>query len=87
MLCLSLMVLTTSCGIDLIDMEEVTTQTQSVETKELKEGSRVEVLAEPESGFEFSHWLKDGDIVSRDQSYTFTMQARDISLVAVFTKK
>lgn len=87
MLCLSLMFLTTSCDIDLMDMEEVTTRVQSVSSKELKEGSRVEVLAEPEAGFTFSHWLKDGEMVSREQKYTFTMPARDISLVAVFTRK
>ncbi|WP_291783825.1 hypothetical protein [Cecembia sp.] len=82
-LSLSILFLTTSC-LDLLDFDPMAAK--NVEIKEVKKGSRVEVLAEPEPGFTFSHWLQDGEIVSMEETYSFIMPGDDISLVAVFTK-
>lgn len=60
---------------------------QRIEIKEIDPGTKVEVIAEPRPGFEFSHWSIDGEIVSQKEVYTFNMPKRDIALVANFSRR
>lgn len=60
---------------------------QNIDVKEIKVGTQVEVLAEPNPGFEFSHWSLNGEIVSSKESYIFTMPDREINLTANFSRK
>ncbi|UMZ74434.1 InlB B-repeat-containing protein [Natranaerofaba carboxydovora] len=48
-----------------------------------EEGEEVTVEAEPKEGYEFLKWEEDGEEVSEDQEYHFTME-KDIKLQAVF---
>lgn len=59
----------------------------SFDLKEIPEGTRVEVSAEPKPGFDFSHWAIGNEIASYNATYVFTMPARDISLTAHFTRR
>jgi|GEM_PF-2501201 hypothetical protein len=47
-------------------------------------GQSVTVQADPSTGYEFVHWLSNGQIVSDDTVYTFTMPAENLDLWAVF---
>jgi hypothetical protein len=60
---------------------------QNIDVQEIKVGTRVEVVAEPNPGFEFSHWSQNGEIVSNKELYVFTMPDREINLTANFSRK
>jgi hypothetical protein len=60
---------------------------ESIELKEIPEGTRVEVSAEPRPGFNFSHWAIGNEIASYDLTYVFNMPPRDISLTAHFIRR
>lgn len=48
-----------------------------------KIGSSISVKAIPDTGYEFKHWMVNGDVVSTNIDYTFTLTTRTI-LTAVF---
>lgn len=47
-------------------------------------GSKVTMTADPDTGFQFSYWSENGNIVSYNQNYNFTINS-DRNLVAHFT--
>ena len=49
------------------------------------EGTRVTVFAIPKADYRFVGWTENGEVVSSDSSYTFTLDL-DRSLVANFVK-
>lgn len=49
-----------------------------------EEGTTVNILAIPSSGFTFVNWQIDSVVVSTSTSYSFTMPANDIELKATF---
>jgi hypothetical protein len=60
---------------------------QNIDVQEIKVGTRVQIVAEPNPGFVFSHWSQNGEIVSTKENYVFTMPDRDINLTANFSRK
>lgn len=46
------------------------------------EGESVYVSASTKSGYVFNGWSKDGEIIGKNQSFTFTMPASDVVLTA-----
>lgn len=48
-----------------------------------KIGSSISVKAIPDTGYEFKHWMVNGDVVSTNIDYTFTLTTRTI-LTAIF---
>lgn len=58
----------------------------NIDLKEVPGGTRVEVFAEPKSGFIFSHWTIGDEITSFDASYVFIMPAKDLHLTAHFRR-
>ncbi len=50
---------------------------------DFQEGTRITVLAEPNEGFSFLRWTENGNSVSSNQEYSFTVTG-DRDLVAVF---
>jgi uncharacterized repeat protein (TIGR02543 family) len=58
---------------------------QALGAGEYADGQQVTVQAIPETGFVFSHWAdSDGNELSTSASYTFSMPASDLALVAHF---
>lgn len=49
-------------------------------------GTQVTVTATPNSGYQFSHWKENGQIVSKDTNYTFTVNG-ERELVGVFEQR
>ncbi|MDX9942854.1 MAG: T9SS type A sorting domain-containing protein [Bacteroidales bacterium] len=47
-------------------------------------GSRVSVSAMAYPGYQFIHWTLDGQVISTQSSFTFTIPAENVSLVAHF---
>jgi hypothetical protein len=82
--CALLLLTMTSCW-EMLGYDELSAKDLRIE--KVEEGKSVTVEAEPEPGFEFSHWLKDGEIVSTNQTFTFSMPAKDLTLKAVFTRR
>ncbi|MFD2202919.1 InlB B-repeat-containing protein [Shivajiella indica] len=60
---------------------------QNIEIHEIEVGSKVELVAEPNPGFVFSHWARNGEIVSNKETYVFTMPDKEINLTANFTRE
>lgn len=56
------------------------------DTNSAKYGSTVILVAEPETGYEFSNWTLNGEVVSTDIEYETTALS-DMNIVANFTKK
>ena len=50
------------------------------------EGGTVELEAEPGYFYEFSHWVRDGEEVSDDLTYTFEMPDQHVNVRAVFVE-
>lgn len=46
------------------------------------EGKVVSLRAYTNSGFKFVHWEEDGEVISTSASFSYTMPARDVTLVA-----
>ena len=86
-LILSILILTqfTSC-VEFGFLEDVN-YSQNIDVQEIKPGAKVEIVAEPNPGFVFSHWSQNGEIVSNKENYIFTMPDRDINLTANFSRK
>ncbi|WP_020579268.1 glycosyl hydrolase family 28-related protein [Actinopolymorpha alba] len=49
-------------------------------------GSQVSAVAEPTPGFEFVSWSADGEVVSRERSFTVTV-TKDLALTATFAPR
>lgn len=49
-------------------------------------GSEVTLIAEPNEGFEFVNWTEDGEVVSTDPVYTFTVTGHR-NIIANFARK
>lgn len=47
----------------------------------------VNLEADPAEGYDFTGWRLNGDIVSTDEIYSFSMPAKDITLTAVFEEE
>lgn len=56
-------------------------------TKEYSPGDTVHLVAEPNPGWEFTHWTVNGDSTWGNIEYIFTMPVKDIDVVANFTRK
>ncbi len=50
-------------------------------------GSKVELKAEAYNGYEFTSWTINGQVVSKDRTYTINDLKNDVNLVANFMKK
>ena len=48
------------------------------------EGAEVEITAEANEGYKFINWTIDGEELSTDASFTYTIPANDVTLVANF---
>ena len=48
------------------------------------EGAEVEITAEANEGYKFINWTIDGEELSTDASFTYTMSSNDVTLVANF---
>ncbi len=51
---------------------------------EYEEGDQVSLSATAMAGFDFVNWTSDGDVLSSDADYTFSMPAEDLDIVANF---
>ncbi len=51
---------------------------------EYEEADEVNLTATPMEGFEFVNWTSDGDVLSTDPGYSFSMPAEDLEIVANF---
>jgi hypothetical protein len=47
-------------------------------------GEIIDVIAIPNEGYVFEHWMFGGDIISEDSIYIFVMPANNMELIAVF---
>ena len=47
-------------------------------------GSKVSVTASSSGNYKFKCWMQEGDTLTKNTSYSFTMPAKDVRLVAVF---
>lgn len=82
-LLLSLSILMTSC----MDMDITqSVNIQQIELKELKVGTKIELIAEPKPGFKFSHWSIGGEIVGKEETYVLIMPEENVSLQANFIR-
>lgn len=55
-------------------------------TAEIKAGEKVTIIATANEGFVFDHWEEDGSLISRADSFVYTMPAKDVSIKARFKK-
>jgi hypothetical protein len=49
-----------------------------------KQGDQVKLKASPNSGFAFLNWSRNGQVISTNPEYTFTMPGSNVTLVANF---
>lgn len=55
-------------------------------TRELYPGDTISLVAVPNSGFSFTYWTEDGNIVGYDSVIVYVMPDRDVNITANFSR-
>ncbi len=54
---------------------------------EYVEGEKVEIIAHPEEGFELFNWKAEGEVISEEESFTYTMPPGHVTIEGFFQRE
>ena len=72
-------------GLHVVAQPEGAGTTNLEYSNEIAAGSRQHLYAYPKTGYDFKEWRCDGELLSTEQDFYFTMPEKDVTVTAVFT--